>query len=581
MSQVPRVIQATMSGQARSTTRWRSIAVGRWAELILAVAGLALLVLLATVNLENYPRTWFDEGSHLHVPKSLVQTGVYADRSAEGFRYYGPSAGVGPTVLVPIALVFWLTEIGLVPARLVMVGYLLVAVIIYTGAARRLYGPATAFLAAALLVTAPPLDFIALGRQVLGEVPALAFLMLGFLCWWHATGATGVRSDQGRLAGDVQLNPPDQRYRQSGRQVSYRWLIAASIAFGLTALTKNQFTLLMAPTWVVMAILNHLYYRQLSWRAFLFPLAGVVGGAGLWILLQLVAAWGGTGDAGATLRLLREASGGAIFVFSPARMLSSLRFLVGPDRAFFWALPGLIYGIVLASQRNRHGLHQALPLTLAIIGLAWFAFGSIGWPRYAFPALAVVNLFTARFAMDLLRTMHRRATGPAASDVGANADPRRPMRSPKAPAGLARRVIGRPLTTAAGLILALMVLAPLLVEMRTIASANKRDPQQMAAYLTAQVPPGTVIETWEPELGFLSEHRYHYPPSGWLDRAVRAKWLHGGAGLSGYDPAAIAHPAYLVIGPFGKFSGLYEPLLEQGQVRLMISIGDYDLYQFA
>jgi hypothetical protein len=61
---------------------------------------------LSFYNLETYPRTWFDEGSHLHVPKTLVQYGVYADISAEGFRYFGPTTGVGPTVMLPVALAF-------------------------------------------------------------------------------------------------------------------------------------------------------------------------------------------------------------------------------------------------------------------------------------------------------------------------------------------------------------------------------------------------------------------------------------------------------------------------------------------
>jgi hypothetical protein len=35
-----------------------------------------LIVLAATVNLQRWPVTWFDEGSHLHVPKTLVQFGA-------------------------------------------------------------------------------------------------------------------------------------------------------------------------------------------------------------------------------------------------------------------------------------------------------------------------------------------------------------------------------------------------------------------------------------------------------------------------------------------------------------------------
>src|SRR5687768_1120232 len=95
----------------------------RFAPLLRAcvVAGCLLLVVVAaTVNLQYAPVTWFDEGSHLHVPKTLVQFGVYADRGSDGFRYFGPTTGVGPTVLLPIAGVFKVAGIGLLQARLVM-----------------------------------------------------------------------------------------------------------------------------------------------------------------------------------------------------------------------------------------------------------------------------------------------------------------------------------------------------------------------------------------------------------------------------------------------------------------------------
>ena len=104
--------------------------------------GFALLFLLFLVfyNLTAYPVIWFDEGSHLHVPKTLVTYGEYADLSSEGFRYYGPTVGVGPTVMLPIALSFRLFGIGLLQARLVTVIYLLLAIPAFYGFANHLGG---------------------------------------------------------------------------------------------------------------------------------------------------------------------------------------------------------------------------------------------------------------------------------------------------------------------------------------------------------------------------------------------------------------------------------------------------------
>jgi len=75
----------------------QSAAAQRSWERTIALALAFLVALLALINLPYAPPTWFDEGSHLHVPETLVRYGVYADISSEGFRYFGPTIGVGPT----------------------------------------------------------------------------------------------------------------------------------------------------------------------------------------------------------------------------------------------------------------------------------------------------------------------------------------------------------------------------------------------------------------------------------------------------------------------------------------------------
>lgn len=113
-----------------------------YGERIAALIVIALIAILALINLPYAPRTWFDEGSHLHVPETLVRYGVYADISSEGFRYFGPTIGVGPTVMLPVALVFAVVGVDLLPARLVIVAYLFAALLIFYQLARRLHGGA-------------------------------------------------------------------------------------------------------------------------------------------------------------------------------------------------------------------------------------------------------------------------------------------------------------------------------------------------------------------------------------------------------------------------------------------------------
>src|SRR6185369_15508813 len=112
---------------------------------------------------------------------------------------------------------------------------------------------------------------------------------------------------------------------------------------------------------------------------------------------------------------------------------------------------------------------------------------------------------------------------------------------------------------------------------RDIVGTRDESAQQMAAYLDEAVPQSAVIETWEPEMGFLTDHAFHYPPSGWLDRAVRAQWLTKST-LPDYDPRSEGSPTYILVGKFGKYTGIYGPFLKRERPQLVTSMGDYDLY---
>ena len=494
----------------------------------LAVAWVLIVLFLALYNLDVFPTIWFDEGSYLHVPKTLVQQGAYADVSSEGFRYFGPTAGVGPTVMLPIAAAFYLAGVGLLPARLVMVAYLLGAIGLVTLAARRQHCRTTAWFASVLIVTTPAVGLIPLGRQVLGEVPALAFLMLGFVLWRE--GVHRRRPGVGRLL----------------------W---ASVAFGLVAMTKDQVALILLPTLVLLCIVDRVHHRQLRLKDTLFPIVGVLAGSGAWHALQLLPLLG-TGDAGQMLALWRPASAEAILVFSPTRAASSLRFLAGPDVFAFWGAAGVVYGLVLARQRSLAGVQHAFLAIFVLLGLTWYVFGSLGWPRAAFPALAVATLFVARLWRDLLYGLTRPGGRPRLGD--------HEERRAWAPALL--------------IVMALSVGFPFATQLRTLVSAHDQSPQHASAYLDVNVPRSEVIETWEPELGLLTDHRYHYPPLGWLDRAIRARWL-GSAPGPGYDPTAEAAPTYLVVGPFAKYTGIYAPTLAKVSAGPIASFGEYDVYR--
>jgi len=162
-----------------------------------------------------------------------------------------------------------------------------------------------------------------------------------------------------------------------------------------------------------------------------------------------------------------------------------------------------------------------------IIGLwlVWYVGASLGWPRYAFPAVAFGALVVARALADLIRWLWHGT------------------------------LIQRRLVFVVGAYMALIIATPLALSANAIAHPDD-SAQRIAAYLDAKVPRAAIVETWEPELGLLTDHRYHYPPIALLDTAVRHQWL-GGPPVA-YDGLRDA-PAYVVVGGFGGYTGIYSP----------------------
>jgi 4-amino-4-deoxy-L-arabinose transferase-like glycosyltransferase len=340
------------------------------ARVAFALLAATALLFLTAYNLTEYPVTWFDEGAHLHVPKTLVRFGVYADYHSDGFRYYGPTVGIGPTVILPIAAVFRLFGIGLLQARLVMLAYLLGTVAVYYRLARLLGGHRLAWVATALLVTSRGVFLLELGRQVMGEVPSLFFLVSGLTLWFG-----------------------------TWEKPAWWHLVGVGLLLGLSTVTKSQILLMLAPALGLGWIANLIYYRARPQRLFVVP--GIVMAAcfGLWQLCLIV--YLGPDTATENLRTMSEASAGAAFSFNPDWVRENIKHLTSVD-VYLGTLPVILgYGFVLALPRDRHGQRWGMLFLLAAVGLAWFAFASIGWPRYAAPSLAITGLLAARVFADL------------------------------------------------------------------------------------------------------------------------------------------------------------------------------------
>lgn len=499
----------------------------RWGAVLLGGVGIVALVVLGFFNLSEYPAMWFDEGIHLHVPKAIVKYGVYADYSSEGFRHYGPTMSVGPTVMLPVALALRIGGIGLWQARAVMALYLVVAVIAFFALARRIDGTRFAWAATLLLVSSPGLDLVWLGRQLLGEIPGLLFFALGLIVWLNAWPRPSLR----RLA-------------------------AAGALFGLAVVTKYQFLILLGPGLVLAWAADRLYYRRLSTLVFVVPLGLAVACFAAWQAVGIL--YLGPSIASENLRLMKAAATGAALSFSMGQVRRSADYLLSFQLYASLLLPSLAYSVFRARERNAPAQIWATLLCLALPGFAWYLAASIGWPRYVFPAAAVAALLVARLLGDLTGGFQCPGVHPQA-----------------------RLDSGLPIALAfTAWVWFLCAVGPGLA-----AAAYKvlRPPhnaaQAMARYLDRHVSRTALIETWEPEMGFLTDHRYRYPPPELLIDAVAFIWTSGPPPATRYDFLQGESPDYVLEGEFARWVQLYPAVKLNDNYRLRIEVGAYRLYE--
>jgi 4-amino-4-deoxy-L-arabinose transferase-like glycosyltransferase len=496
-------------------------------KILFGVFGLLLLYFLVFHNLTRFPEPWFDEGSHLHVPKTLVKYGVYADISSEGFRYYGPTIGVGPTVMLPIAAAFKLFGIGLLQARLVMVLYLLAALYTFYRLSAYLLGSGAAWIALALLLSSRSVLFLQYGRQLLGEVPGFFFILLALYLWFS------------------KWNEND-----------WKRLSLIGLLFGLAMITKYQYLLFIAPALILSWLLDIFYYKTSSHRNFLIPGIVAAGSFGFWQLLTLQ--YLGPSTALENLALLRASAEGAAFNFDLPHIDANFAELTSRAVYLGVLLPALVYGFLISLPRSREAQKWSILFLLVSLNLVWFVVASIGWIRYAFLGLSLSSIFIARFFWAITNGFQFdwQAGGLQALFDGKNA-----------------------LCLTFGVWLIAIVLIPLGKTAMDIAAPPAPYAMQMAEYLNQNVPLDAVIETWEPEMGFLTDHNYHYPPNALLAVAVEHVYYNGEAVQAYYDFVQTEQPDYLLAGEFSKWTEIY-PLEDlSDQYELIVTFGDYDLYR--
>lgn len=493
------------------------------------VLGLALLA-LGLWNLDG-PPMWWDEGWTLSVARHWAEDGHYG-RLRDG-EPIAPSLAASFTTALPVGVTMRLLGVGVWQGRVFGVLCATAVTLLLAALAGRLYNTrvAVATVVAALLMSLhPQMHPLLQGRQVLAEMPMLAYLLAGYLClWWTLAGRRLAVLPAALLLGMAWVSKAQPApflmaslgVTMLAALVARRWSIAATFAVGLIgayavarALPQVVYSLLIDPS---------------------LPSDPITG------LLSMVAV-----------------------VLTPFHRAYALRSVI------IFGLPvvlGLLWGLRVL-WRDRLMATAAAPgwyMRLALLGfigswLAWFIALSVGVPRYMAPPVVVGSIFVAALLHDLTGGF---AFGQSASALVGLLTLRRPGR-----AGWAALL--------ALLIVTISVCLTALSSTRYYVEED-RSAQRVAAMLNAR-PAGTRIETYESELHFLLDQPYTYPPDQLhVELGLRSLRVNEEAPVV-YDALANA-PDYLVVGRFARENDLYEPAVASGAFRLVEKDGLYEVYE--
>ncbi|MFZ6027527.1 MAG: ArnT family glycosyltransferase [Chloroflexota bacterium] len=498
------------------------------------VAG--ILLFLHLVNLSLVPDFWWDEGWTVNVARNWVERGVYGQMLNGELRPPGLSASF--VNVIPIAVSFRLLGIGLWQARLVTVLFSFLALLMLFLLTKRLYNSTVGWGALFVVILMTPhmaTNPVYMGRQVMAEMPLMFYLLLGYYAFSRVSERPG-------------------------------WGLLMVFSWGVALDCKLQ----PLPFWLVSLLLPLvllLWRRERRLAAWL-----ALGLIGSWVFsLALSWLWESamqhiipSGDLlSGLLRVL-------VFTMdASARQLAFWIFLLSGLPVF----SGLFYGIQSWWKQQVHQAstvpafqttsREIAPVMLWIFSaswMAWYVLFSIGWARYLMPALFFGSPFLAAALYDWLDGYR---LGSALQKAGA--------------ALRAFRLNGKFwLTLWALLSVVLMVYLTLSQFMQNYDPEKGRAVFRVARFVGDNTPPDALIETYDSELLFLIDRRFHYPPDD-TNLAMIAMDADPDLRIR-YDPL-VADPDYIIVGRFSRAAKLYQDVVAGDRFRLIYEDGAYEVYE--
>lgn len=503
-----------------------------------------LLVVLLALKPAEAPPIWYDEGWVTSIARNWVERAHY------GHLKMGKPvpAGIpftGMPAVAPVALSFKLFGIGPWQSRLPGIFVTVGALAALYCLAQRLYKRTVAVVALAvalLLLPHPELHPVLIGRQAVGEMPAMLLLLSGFIALTWA-------------------------WRRP------LWFLPLAILLWALAIrTKPQ----MLPFFIAsLALPLSIALGQRRWRTARILACGLLGtllssamlARGQQLLLRSPLFASSSGHE--LYSWLRDPSN---YLFTYVLVLDPLARLTAVTAFLLFGMPvvlGLCYAAwKLVGQGTRFSLDsdrdigRLIALTFSASWLAWYVLFSAGRGAYAFPGLLVGTIFSALLLYDLtggfdLFRLLRRGT---------------------------QVLKDRPLTVQkTGIVLAAIVfpaafLGTVFMFYRSYLPFADDSLMRTAGFLNTQTEAGALIETYDAELFFLLDRPYHYPPDPVQDQLNRRLLMFHKDAVD-YDVLA-AEPDYIVVGPASRLWQLYNPVLETGSFRLVFETNRYEVYEF-
>lgn len=499
-----------------------------------------VIVFAIFFRLGSVPPLWWDEGWTVSVARNWIEEGVYG-RYRDGMPYGLGLNGHNPVVLMT-ALSFRLFGIGVWQARLPGAILTIATLWILFLLTDRIYGRRIAYGALFILLLTPINEYvhpIFAGRQVLGEIPALFFLITGYLFFFFAL------------------------------RKNMFWIFLAIILWGIAIRIKAQepyFWMLSLLIPLIAAGVKRWYRESLlmffglisSWFVSTYGIAKIES------LLIAASYLPGSSLKGAFWTL--------VFVPAIPVRLKAIQLAL----AYCW-LPiiGIAWGYWKSIKEfNSEDMDRSVIIlrwVLLVFSGAWFAWYillGMYWERYLLQA----NFIGAIFASALLYQM---TGGFDFKFVFSNAKLLFKLR--RTDKGYFLSFISSMGSFLLIFWLCSAVMLTLLSQFVWYLPAKYSATKDVAEYLNTVVSKDEIIETYESELFLFLNRSYHYPPDQVSLELARRKHIDPNT-LINYD-ALEADPDYLVLGQYQEFGNLYSPWIESGDFKLIKQFPGYQLYK--